>query len=71
MRMVLPVLFLWLVVGAVTFCALAALTPNNDLDRASPEWMAILALLWPIVVLFIIAGALLALIEILWRNKRA
>ena len=69
--MLLQILFVWLIVSAVLFCALAVITPDRDLNRASPQWMLALAFLWPLLLLYFVIGWLIALFEILRGNGRA
>jgi hypothetical protein len=69
--LMLQIIFTWLAVGSVLFCVLAAVTPTRDLNRASPEWMAALAFLWPLLLLYALIGGVLALVEMVFRNKRA
>lgn len=70
MIMLVQIVLIWLVVGAVLFCLLAVLTPNNELDRASLGWMAATAFLWPFILLYILIGAVIAVMEILFGNHR-
>ena len=67
--MLLQILLVWITVSAVLFGALAVITPDRDLNRASPQWMAALAFLWPLLVLYFLIGWLVALFEVLLGKR--
>lgn len=61
---------IWLIVALGFFTATLAMTPPDSINGSEILWLALLAALWPFILIFSAIGMLLTLLASLTYRKR-
>ena len=61
---------IWLIVAVGFFTATLAMTPPDSINGSEILWLALLAALWPFILIFSAIGMLLTLLASLTYRKR-